>query len=325
MGMPRILVLGDAGRELILKTMQLPRPGKSLRGDRFGERSGGSGVSLAVALARLQNDAVLSGAIGDDGNGRELLCFLKDERVDARFLSVKRGYHTPLSVIIREEGCDERRLYYPDAATKYGDIDVEEAFICYPDAVLLRGDLPELALEEALRLSKEQGLPLFVMGLPAGDYPLSHFDGCHLLLVDENEIASVTGIRPIDQESCMKSCMALMQRVRTSYIVLRLEERGCFIYDGKYHTFLSSYEVPLPAGESADCAFAAALVTEHLRSHGDIKRSCEFALIVSALYLTRGGGFRGYPSRNDIQRFIERNELDFVMSEEIQEETEDEL
>ena len=110
----------------------------------------------------------------------------------------------------------------------------------------------------------------------------------------------------------MKACLVLSQMVKAKYIVLRLHERGCFLFDGKYYHFYSAYDVPPPDGVTGNEAFTSALVFEYLRSEGDIRRACEFAIIVNALYMTRGGGFRAYPSMEDVKRFVARNEIEFT-------------
>ena len=43
----------------------------------------------------------------------------------------------------------ERRLLYPGAAERMTDADMGEAFICYPDAVVLHGELTAQAYDKA--------------------------------------------------------------------------------------------------------------------------------------------------------------------------------
>jgi sugar/nucleoside kinase (ribokinase family) len=52
-----------------------------------------------------------------------------------------------------------------------------------------------------------------------------------------------------------------------------------------------------------------------LRSEGDVRRACEFATVVNALYLTKGGGFAAYPTMDEIRRFVARNEIDLRFEE----------
>ncbi len=311
---PRILTAGEVCTELILKSHSLPLPGAKARGDSFYYLPGGRGLHSAVALARLGADAVVCARLGDDSSGEDLAEYLASEAVDTRFLVKERGENTALSVCLQEPMTAERRLLYPGASERMTDADMEEGFICYPDAVMLHGELTAQAYDKAVKTVEDQKLPLFLVSLPAPDrYRLSRFDACEILTVDEDDAERATGIRPADQERCMKACMVLAQQIKARYVVLRLGERGCFLFDGLYYHFFSSYDVPQPNGVTSDEAFSAALVLEYLRSEGDIKRACEFATIISAIYLTRGGGLRAYPSMEDVRRFIHRNEIDFAL------------
>jgi ribokinase len=131
------------------------------------------------------------------------------------------------------------------------------------------------------------------------------------MIVDYDETLRCTGIRPSDQEKCMKACISLMKRVKSKYVVILLEGRGCFLYDGTYYDFIPAYDVPGLSGADVSKAFTTALVSEYLKAEGDIRRACDFATIVTALYLTRGGGLRAYPRLEDVKRFVVKNELDF--------------
>lgn len=309
---PRILVVGDISIELVLGTAILPPPTGVANAESFAYSPGGKGVLSSVALARLGADAVLLTKVGEDLYGKELCDYLSDEGVDTRFVAKDGEHNTATEVVLRERLSSERRLVYAGALGTFAEEDVEGGFLSYPDAVILHGNLPTTVLTRTCEKAAAEGLPLFLLGLPdvlrdAGAPTVS----CEILSVDEEEIQRATGIRPADQERCMKACIALTRLVKAHYVVLRLGERGCFLYDGTFHTFISAYDVPQPEGVSADEAFGAALVFEFLRSQGNVRRACDYATVVSAVYLTQGGGLPAYPSERDIKQFLVRNEIDF--------------
>ncbi len=308
----RILTVGEVNTELVLKPPYLPEPGRTVTGENYFYLPGGRGAHTAVALSRLGADSILCARVGDDANGEELSDYLASEKVDVRFLMKAKGENTALNVRLQSDLTADRRLSFSAAAGRLSDTDVEESFISYPDAVILHDDLPPAAFDEAVKMAKAQSIPLFLLSLPdPSRYPLTRFGACEFLTVDEDDVQKHTGIRPSDQEKCMKACIALTQKVKANYVILRLGERGCFLFDGLYYHFFSAYDVPQPAGVSGSEAFSSALVLEYLRSEGDVRRSCEFATLATAVYLTRGGGFRAYPTGDDIRRFVERNEIDF--------------
>ncbi len=313
---PRILVIGDARTELVITTDTMPERNGRTEAESFDYFPGGKGNITSVALARLGADTVLCSAFGDDTYGKELAEYLSSERVDTRFSPKKRGESTPIDVIIKDYSETARTIGFGGALEKFTEGDIEEAFISYPDAVVLHGTVPEKVIDAAVSQAAENKLPLFLASLPdPSKYPLSRIGECEILLTDEKNVEKYTGIRPSDQEKSMRACIALFQRVKAKHIIIRLGERGSFMFDGTFYSFVSSYDVPQPKGIESDDAFGAALVLEYLRSDGDIKRACDFATIVSAVYLTRGGGLRSYPYLEDVKRFISRNEIAYDADE----------
>ncbi len=313
---PRILVCGDIRTELVITVDTLPERNGRTEAESLDYLPGGKGSISSVALSRLGADTVLCSALGDDTYGKELFEYLSSEKVDARFAPQKRGESTPIDVIIKDQNDVSRTVGFGGALEKITEGDIDEAFISYPDAVVLHGTLPEKVIDRAVSQTDEHNLPLFLLTLPdPSKYPLSRIGECEILVTDENGALKYTGIRPADQEKCMRACIALTQRVKAKYVVMRLGERGTFLFDGTFYSFISAYDVPQPKGVESDDAFGAALVYEYLRSDGDIKRACDFATIVSAVYLTRGGGLRAYPYLEDVKRFIKRNEIDYDVDE----------
>ncbi len=309
---PRILVIGDARTEMVVTTDTMPERNGRSEAESVDYFPGGKGVISSVALARLGADAVLCSALGNDTYEKELVDYLESERVDTRYSPQKRGESTPIDIIIKDYNGNEKTIAYNGAIGKFTESDVEEAFISYPDAVILHGALPEKIIDEAVSQTNSHGLPLFLLTLPdPSRYPLSRIGGCEILVTDENGALKYTGIRPSDQEKCMRACIALSQRVKAKHVIIRLGERGTFLFDGKFSTFVSAYDVPQPKGVESDDAFGAALVYEYLRSDCDIARACDFATIVSAVFLTRGGGMRAYPYFEDVRRFVKKNEIDY--------------
>ncbi len=279
--------------------------------DSFDCLPGGNGTATSVALSRLAADSLICSAIGDDTYGKDMKEYFEAEGVDTRFLSEKKGECTCLHNIV-ERAAKTEKVLFRGAMTSFKKENVEEAFITYPDGVILHGDVPENIMEETVSQASKKNIPLFISSLPdQSKYPLSNIDSCEILIVDYDEALHCTGIRPSDQEKCMKACISLMKRVKAKYVIILLEGRGSFIYDGTYYDFIPAYDVPHSSDVDISKAFSTALISEYLRAEGDIRRACDFATIVTALYLTRGGGLRAYPRLDDVKRFIVRNELDF--------------
>ena len=308
---PRILVIGGVCVVQTLNVESFPDQSGYCDAESFDCLPGGNGTAASVALSRLAADSLICSAIGDDTYGKDMKEYLEAEGVDTRFLSEKKGECTCLHNII-ERAAKTDKVFFRGAMTSFKKNNVEEAFITYPDGVILHGDIPENIIEETAAQAIKNNIPLFISGIPdQSKYPLSNIESCEILIVDYDEALHCTGIRPSDQERCMKACISLMKRVKAKYVIILLEGRGSFIYDGTYYDFIPAYDVPHSADIDISKAFSTALISEYLRAEGDIRRACDFATIVTALYLTRGGGLRAYPRLSEVKRFIVRNDLDF--------------
>lgn len=311
---PRILVVGDVCTELNIKTDSIPDRTGISEAIVYESCMGGRAVGTALSLARLGCDSIICSVAGDDANRREMVNYLSDEGVDTRFLSKIRGENTSVDLVIKDD-YSTRRICYKGVMERFSENEVEGAFICYPDGVILHGAITPNAIDETVRQAKKQEAPLFVASLPdPSKYPISKIGECEILILDSESALRCTGIRPSDQENCMKACIALSKRINAKYFIIRLEERGSFVYDGTYYSFISSYDIPSNPNVDTSDAFVASLVSEYLVTGGDIKSSCEFASLVSAVYLSRGGGLKSYPSLEDVKRFAIKHEieLDFI-------------
>jgi hypothetical protein len=66
---PKIVVIGSANIDLIMRTKSIPHIGQIFTDGRFATACGGKGANQAVALARLGADVEFIGRIGQDPFG----------------------------------------------------------------------------------------------------------------------------------------------------------------------------------------------------------------------------------------------------------------
>ena len=101
--------------------------------------------------------------------------------------------------------------------------------------------------------------------------------------------------------------MDLYSKLDVKYIVLKLGERGCYVYDGRMGEAFPSYRVQAIDSTAAGDAFTAALTYEYLRSGGDIRSACKYANAVGALTVTKYGAFPSLPTEKEVLDFILEN------------------
>lgn len=304
----RILVAGGLCTELHILTGEFPDGEKSAVAEKHYWSPEGEGLNTALALSRLGADCLLCAKTGDDAAAKELRDYLGGEKTDVRFVTPARGCDTAVSVTVTDREGEKRSVFCPGAGGLLDGSDIEEAFISYPDAVLIQGGIPARAAAAAIVTAKSQGIPVFVMSSDGGAFfPMIGGAECEIFSVAEEEVEVCTGIDPSDQEKCMKACIVLSQKVKAKYIILRLGDRGYFLFDGKYYSFISACGEKKRRGIKTDGIFSGALVLEYMKAGGDIKHACGYAAVAAAAFVSRGGGLRAYLSGDEVRRYMERN------------------
>ncbi len=303
---PRLLVVGSSNIDFVCRMPVVPTQGETLiSDDTYAFVPGGKGANTAVAAARLGSDVIFCTRVGRDSYGEQLCEKYKGEGIDTRFLFMDKAARTGLAVIMVESTGHNRIVVYPGANSCLSMKDVEGAFSTYPDAVLMQLETDTEVVVETSKLAKEKGVKVFLDAGPATpDFPLEKLCGLEILSPNETETYILTGIMPNSSDNCLKACVSLMKRSGCKYVVLKLGDRGCFVYDGMYCNHIA----PLEIGQAVDTtaagdAFTAALVSRYMENGGDVIDAATFANSVGAYVVTKAGAFPSLPTLKELNAF----------------------
>lgn len=308
---PRILVAGSANMDIVFPMQKFPGPGESMIAESNCEYvPGGKGANTAVALARIGADVIFCARVGHDANGDKLIEAYKEEKIDTRYVIKDKNTPTGIAAILLEEKTAQNRIIvYPGSNMNLSSGDIENAFLSYPDALLMQFEISDEAILTAVDFAKKQQIPVFIDAGPIREgLPYDKLENVEIISPNETEIELITGIAPVSADSCLESCIRLSTIVKSKYVVLKLSNRGCFLYDGKYCEFIQSHEVNAVDTTAAGDAFTAALTSEYLRTK-DISHSCKFANVAGALAVTKFGAMPSLPTSRQIDEFIYRRNL----------------
>jgi ribokinase len=102
--MTDVVVLGQVGRDLVLRVDELPDPPGSVPALERRELLGGKGANQAVALAQLGVPTALVGVVGDDAPGAEARARASADGIDVSCLATRAGARTALLLDLVENG-----------------------------------------------------------------------------------------------------------------------------------------------------------------------------------------------------------------------------
>ena len=308
---PRVLVIGSSNMDLMARVERMPDGGETVIGTSYEYLPGGKGANAALCIARLGGDCVFAAKLGKDINGGRLSQYYSQCGIDTRFVGTSYTAKTGLAIVLVDEKGENRIAVYPGANMELSADDADEALTCYPDALFMQFEIPKDTIIAATKIANERGIPVFIDGGPADpDFPLEELGELEVFSPNESETLAYTGIKPQGQESCLRACMRLMERVKARYIVLKLGSRGAFIYDGIYCAFKQSIEVEAVDTTAAGDVFTSAMTYELLRSR-DINRAVEFGNIAAGLSVTKAGASASIPTMDEVKDFIYEKEINF--------------
>ena len=308
---PRILAIGSSNIDFVCTLDRLPLQGETMISDgSYAFVPGGKGANTAVAAARLGADVVFCTRVGDDSYGKQLVEKYRSEGMDTRFINMDKAARTGLAVIMVENTGHNRITVYPGANMNLSSEDAEEAFTSYPDALLMQLEIDRETVIAASRFAKENGTKVFLDAGPAtSDFPLEELGSLEVLSPNETETKVLTGISPTSSANCLRACIELMNRVKCKYVVLKLGDRGCYVYDGTHCHHIAPIDVGVPVDTTAaGDAFTAALAVRYMQNGGDILDACEFANVVGGYVVTKAGAFPSLPTLKELREFLENSE-----------------
>lgn len=169
-GVAGVVVVGQIGRDLVLRMEALPGPGGSVTATGRRELLGGKGANQAVALAQLGLGVALVGVVGDDDAGTAVRAQAAADGIDVSPVVMRPGGVTALLVDLVEDG-GRRRLIedVPDEVLLTpADVAAAEDRIAAADALVLQLQQPGPAVRTALAAAGPEAL-VVADGAPPDD------------------------------------------------------------------------------------------------------------------------------------------------------------
>ena len=240
MSRPSILVIGSLNVDLITRTSRMPSAGETLHSTSYNTGCGGKGANQAVACARLSrshkdadtSDASvrMTGAVGSDAFGQELIASLQSNHIDTSSVSVEQGANTGVAVIIVEESTgDNRILLAPNANFSLRPEQFTSPTSLHPNPALLVLQL-EIPLDTTLAIlstARQQSIPVLLNPAPAQPLPFRTYASTTHLIVNETEAAIITSIfNTTHPGNTLEDCVKRLTKLPVPNIIITLGAQG---------------------------------------------------------------------------------------------------
>lgn len=294
-------VVGSINMDIILNAERIPKIGENLLGTSYGYSNGGKGANQATALSRLGANVKMIGKVADDVNGNKLLENLKNNNIDASGVATD-GTSTGLAAILIDGEGKNRIIVYEGANAEI----IPEAAVNSIDAdtqlLLVQFETNEDVVISAVNHAVKNNITTVIDCGPAKEFSLEKMQGATIISPNESETKALTGILPVDESTILEASQILMNRSKARYIVLKLGERGCSVWDGQRLTLMPAYKSKVLDTTAAGDCFTAAMALEFIRT-GDIYKACDMGNKAGSIAVSRMGAADSMPTVAQILNF----------------------
>jgi fructokinase len=291
----------------------------------FTARPGGAPANVAVAAARLDEEAAFVGGVGDDLFGNFILRALEAEGVDTSAVrSCEPPTRTSLAFVEIGEGGDRSFTFYrsnPAADELLSAEDVSQevlsgaSFVNFGSIPLLK-DPARSAIHAAANLARDLGVPVaFDVNLREHLWPGIEearaaveplLDLSTIVKLGDDELEPLLGTRDVEEAAQM-----LLGR-GVSLVLISLGDRGAFYATGEFSGSVPAFEVEAVDTTGAGDAFLAAALA-HLSDEpagpyeeGWVREAARRGSAAGALACTDYGAMRALPTKEELEWFLNR-------------------
>ncbi len=296
----RAAVVGSINMDLILNMPRVPEVGENVLGTDYGYANGGKGANQATALAKLGAKTKMIGKVAQDSNGNKLLENLKNNNIDISGVSTD-GSQTGLAAIILDGEGRNRIVVYEGANSEIVSQKAVEGIGTDIDLLLLQFETNEDVVINCVNHAVKNNITTVIDCGPAKNFSLEKMQGATILSPNESETKALTGIYPDNDDNILKASKMLEERSKAEFIVLKLGERGCSLWDGNELKLFPAYKSKVVDTTAAGDCFTAALALEYVKS-GDIYAACDMGNKAGSIAVSRMGAQSSMPTVEEIYR-----------------------
>ena len=287
-----LLVAGSANLDFVVRASHVPAPGETVLGREFSTFPGGKGANQAVACARAGGvETRMLLALGNDRFAASIEDSLEDAGVQLQI--VRSTSPTGTAFICLSDDAENAITVAPGANNALrGD---ELSALEDVSHLLLQLETPLDAVTAYALEARKAGVQVALNAAPAQALPTELLKSVDVLIVNEGELATVTGHR-----GSVAECLALLD---VPCVVVTLGARGCCARQGGAFFLQSGFKVQAVDTTAAGDTFCGALVAA-LNLGDALPSALRYACAASALACTRLGAQSSIPQRTEVEALL---------------------
>ena len=204
---PRIAVVGSANIDLTTFTVEFPKPGETIFGQKFDLGFGGKGANQAVAARLCGAEVFMVARVGSDLFGPATIENFKRLGIDASQVKQVEGLSSGVAPIFVDPHGQNRILVVKGAndALKPADVDAAADVLKSVDCIVLQFEVPIETVYYTVAFAHKHGVRCIVNPAPAQPIDMQALADLDYFVPNESEAETITGM-PVRNLEDTKKC-----------------------------------------------------------------------------------------------------------------------
>jgi ribokinase len=296
----RVVVVGSANTDLVVRVAALPRPGETVLGGTFSSVGGGKGANQAVAAARAGGQVTFIAMLGQDDLGDAALDSYRAEGIDTTHIGRAVDCPSGVALILVDKAGENSIAVASGANERLGpaQIDAARNAIASADIVLVQLEIPLDTVRRTVEVAAAAGRRVILNPAPARPLEASLLAQVAVVTPNETEAELLTGMPVVDEAAAA----VVAERLRSlgPAAVLTLGRRGCLVAAGGEPAMIPGHAVTAVDTVAAGDVFNGSLAVA-LAEGLDLPAAARFANAAAAISVTRHGAQSSAPTRQEIE------------------------
>lgn len=301
--MGKLVVVGSANTDMILKCERLPRAGETILGGEFSIAAGGKGANQAVAAARLGADVAFVTRLGRDWMGNQALANYLAEGINCDYITRDEHSASGVALIMVDARAENLIGVAPgaNATLKPEHVEQAESAIRLAGVLMVQLEIPLETVAAAIHLARKHDVRVILNPAPACELPVNMLHDV-MVTPNETEAAILTGLDTTTSAGIANAAKQLLEK-GARQVVITLGERGVLLATREQMVQVPPFRVQAVDTTAAGDAFNGGVAVALARGD-DMPMAIRYASAVAALSVTRFGAQPSLPTRHEVEMFL---------------------
>ena len=301
----KIVIMGSLNLDTIIKINRMPVPGETLSTDYKANSPGGKGANQAVAAARAGSQTSFIGKIGKDQSGDYMLNCLKQENIDTAAVVYDDNVGTGAAeIFLYPDGQNSILVYGGSNQTlSVDEVDANAEKIAAADFLIAQFEIPQEAILAGFKIAKQNNVKTVLNPAPAQNINPEIIKLTDILIPNETESETLTGIKITDIDS-MSQTRKAFAKMGVDNIIVTVGSRGAYYATKDADGFQAANKVQAVDTTAAGDTFIGALTAKLDKSFNNLAEAISFAQKASAITVQRVGAQPSIPTLKEITDYM---------------------